>query len=42
MPIESVSKILGHTKLDTTRIYAQITDNKVSQDMEMVRAKMVG
>ena len=36
VPIETVSKILGHTNIRTTQIYARITDLKVSNDMEML------
>lgn len=35
VPIETVSKILGHTNIRTTQIYARITDRKVSKDMEL-------
>lgn len=38
VPIETVSKMLGHTKLATTQIYAQVLDNKVSADMKKLRA----
>ncbi|MBD0833672.1 site-specific integrase [Aestuariibaculum sediminum] len=33
VPIETVSKLLGHTKIATTQIYARVLDQKVSEDM---------
>jgi site-specific recombinase XerD len=39
VPIESVSKMLGHRSLKTTQIYAKVIDQKLRNDMEVVRAK---
>lgn len=40
MSIESVSKLLGHTKIGTTQIYAQITDQKLSDEMDKLAKKL--
>lgn len=40
VPIETVSKILGHRKLSTTQIYAKVIERKVSDDMEMLQQKL--
>ena len=40
VPIETVSKMLGHTNIKTTQIYARITDNKISNDMKDLSSKL--
>lgn len=37
VPIETVSKMLGHTKITTTQIYARVIESKVSDDMKKLR-----
>jgi site-specific recombinase XerD len=39
VPIESVSKMLGHTNIKTTQHYAKVLDFKVGADMAMLRKK---
>jgi len=39
VPIESVSKMLGHKDLKTTQHYAKVLDSKVSDDMKLLRDK---
>jgi site-specific recombinase XerD len=34
IPIETVSKMLGHTSLKTTQIYSKVIDTKISKEME--------
>ncbi len=42
VPIETVSKMLGHTKISTTQIYAKVVEQKVSQDMLNLQEKLSG
>lgn len=40
MPIETVSKILGHSKITTTQIYARVMDCKIKSDMDAVQKRL--
>lgn len=40
MPIESLSKVLGHTNIKTTQLYAKITDEKLSNDLAILKSKI--
>lgn len=37
VPIETVSKLLGHTKIVTTQIYARVIERKISEDMQRLK-----
>ena len=39
IPIESISKMMGHTNIRTTQIYARVTDDKISEDMDRLIEK---
>jgi site-specific recombinase XerD len=39
VPLETVSKMLGHTKISTTQMYSVVTQIKVSKDMETIIKK---
>ena len=40
VPIETVSKLLGHTQLQTTQIYARVLQKKVGDDMDALMRKL--
>ena len=40
VPFETVSRLLGHTNIKTTQIYAKITTQKISQDLELLSDKL--
>ena len=42
MPMETLSKILGHRKISTTQIYGRILDKKIGSDMDNLRRKLGG
>ena len=42
VPIETVSKILGHTSIKTTQIYAKVISSKISNDMDLLEEKLSG
>ena len=40
VPIETISKLLGHTKLATTMIYTYVMQSKVGLDMSLLQGKL--
>ena len=42
VPIETVSKMLGHSSIKQTQHYAKVLDLKVSEDMKVLKQKLVG
>ncbi|OFX18533.1 MAG: hypothetical protein A2033_02400 [Bacteroidetes bacterium GWA2_31_9] len=41
VPIETVSKMLGHKSIKTTQIYSKVVEQKVSNDMKILREKLL-
>ena len=40
VPIESVSKMLGHTSIRSTQVYAKVIEQKLSEDMQNLKKRM--
>ena len=40
VPIESVSRMLGHRDLRSTQIYAKITEHKIAEDMQRAESRI--
>ena len=42
VPIETVSRMMGHNSISTTQLYAQVTDTKVDEDMKRLKSTGFG
>ena len=42
VPIETLSKLMGHCSIQTTQLYAKITNQKVNEDMKKLLTKVSG
>lgn len=40
VPIETVSKLLGHTKISTTQVYARVLEEKISSDIKALKSTL--
>jgi len=42
VPLETVSRMMGHNKVKTTQIYARLTDEKIGEDMKALEKRIAG
>lgn len=42
VPIETVSRMMGHKSITTTQIYAKVTDTKIERDMKRLKTRIAG
>lgn len=42
VPIETISRMLGHKDIHTTQIYATVSTQKISADMKQLSERMAG